>query len=118
MEVSFTEADLGELKARGVDPNEAAAQIGLLQRPPASTRLDRPATPGDGIDRITPDRTDDLIGSYNRAAASGRCLKFVPASGAASRMFKELLACRTAPRPLTPAGIEAGVAAGDRKSVV
>jgi hypothetical protein len=38
---------------------------------------------------------DQLLRTHDVAANEGRCMKLVPASGAASRMFKELLAFRS-----------------------
>jgi hypothetical protein len=46
---------------------------------------------GDGIEAIDPARHEELVESFRRASAAGRFSKFVPASGAASRMFKSLL---------------------------
>ena len=40
---------------------------------------------------IDPHETQALIKTYEKEAQKGRCLKFVPGSGAASRMFKALL---------------------------
>ena len=40
---------------------------------------------------IDPHKTQELIKIYEMEAQKGRCLKFVPGSGAASRMFKALL---------------------------
>ena len=47
-----------------------------------------PATLGDGILKINPEEKQDLINTYKHADVN--VLKFVPASGAASRMFRLL----------------------------
>ncbi len=52
--------------------------------------LDRPATVGDGITQLTTEQIDQLVANYNRSSAGKKLVKFVPASGAATRMFKEL----------------------------
>jgi hypothetical protein len=51
----------------------------------------RPCTPGDGIRMIFESDHDRLLGFHEEAARQGRISKLVPASGAASRMFKALL---------------------------
>ena len=91
---SFTTADLEALRERGIAPEEASRQLALLREPPPPRRLDRPATVGDGIVRIPEERHAELIAVAEIAARQGRCVKFVPASGAASRMFATLLAAR------------------------
>jgi hypothetical protein len=87
----FSEEDLERLHRQGVPPEEARRQVELLASPPAHVRLERPCTVGDGIVRLTANERDELHSLHGEAAAAARFLKFVPASGAASRMFKELL---------------------------
>ena len=50
-----------------------------------------PATPGHGIEVMSPERQAEAEAYADTAPAQGRC-KFVPASGAASRMFKDIFA--------------------------
>lgn len=54
--------------------------------------LDRPAVINDGILSFSESETDSLITSYDKEQKDFRILKFVPASGAATRMFKDLFA--------------------------
>ena len=56
------------------------------------TRVIRPCTPGDGIMLIPAEERSRLIDTFRQAVDEGRVTKFVPASGAATRMFKSLLA--------------------------
>jgi hypothetical protein len=49
--------------------------------------LNRPATAGDGIVVIPAAEQAELVALHDAAAGRGRFMKFVPASGAASRMF-------------------------------
>lgn len=88
----FQEHDLQQLAAHGISVTEARRQLACFRDGFAAVRLDRPATVGDGIevpDRETTARAD---GTWATAAAAGHLAKFVPASGAASRMFQFLLA--------------------------
>ena len=87
---TFTPAQRAQLDERGIAEDEAARQLGLLAAPPSYAALVRPCTLGDGIERIEPDRQEALILMHEQATREGRCAKFVPASGAASRMFQGL----------------------------
>jgi hypothetical protein len=66
----------------------------LFQRPPRFATLIRPCTIDDGVTRLDDDTVAELHVAQADAAAAGRFLKFVPASGAASRMFRDLHAFR------------------------
>ena len=86
----FTAADLAAMARLGIDPAEAARHVALLTHPPAAARLERPCTRGDGVERIAEERHRDLLSLFEEAEKAGRLSKFVPASGAASRMFQSL----------------------------
>lgn len=87
----FSASDRQQLHARGITEETALTQIALFQRGIPYTTLHRPCTVGDGIVVLQPDELTRLATIHAAAARSGRMLKFVPASGAASRMFKLLL---------------------------
>jgi hypothetical protein len=96
----FSATDLQQLAARGISEAEAARQLELLRHAPPPTRLDRPCAIGDGIVQIKPGDHSRLLDAARRAADDGRLTKFVPASGAATRMFKDLIAARDAAAPV------------------
>ena len=88
----FSAEDLAQLGAAGIPPEEALRQHQILRAPPNPLRLERPCLVGDGIRRLDK-------GEEARYEARGadllrrlRVAKFVPASGAATRMFKDLSA--------------------------
>jgi hypothetical protein len=87
------ESDRRRAAAHGVDEGELERQVRLLRGPSRSVRLLRPCTPGDGLTTLTPEEHGSLLEEHDHAAAAGRCRKFVPASGAATRMFADLTAC-------------------------
>lgn len=102
--MNFSTEDLQQLQQSGIEPERAVRQIGLLRSGQTHVRLERACTPGDGILQLHNDAMPRLETSFESAAASGRLLRFVPASGAASRMFQPLYAppdvlnaCRSAP---------------------
>jgi len=90
----FTESDLRHLSERGMRLEDVLAHLGIFRAPPPRIRLDRPATVGDGIDALGPDEEEARIALHEAAARKGRISKFIPASGAATRMFRDLLAAR------------------------
>jgi hypothetical protein len=87
----FNDQDRRQLEERGVTLDEARRQLELLTGSPRHSLLVRPATPGDGVVGIRPEEVPELQALHAEAARAGRCLKFTPASGAATRMFRELL---------------------------
>lgn len=88
----WTTADLAQLGERGVTPEEADRQLDLIAHPPSPLAIDRPCTVGDGIVRIGTEDGGDLLQLHADVADRGRIRTFVPASGAATRMFKDLIA--------------------------
>jgi len=83
---------LQQIMDSGVAEDSIAEQMQRFKAGFAFTRLARPCTPGDGIKRIPVEDRPRLISVFHRAMGVGRVTKFVPASGAATRMFKSLLA--------------------------
>ncbi len=88
---SWTAEDLKQMKSLGVSPGEAARQLGFFRDPPPPAALNRPARVGDGILRLSPSSQKAALPFYEKARRRGRFTKFVPASGAASRMFHLLM---------------------------
>ena len=85
----FSEEDLSAISAKGIEVEEVLRQIEAFRQGSKPLRLIRPACTGDGIIEIPPDEREGLVSLHDRAAEKGRMLKFVPASGVASRMFKD-----------------------------
>jgi hypothetical protein len=109
---AFTDAERGQLAERGIDPAEAGRQLALMADPPGYARLERPCTRGDGIERLDERRLPALLEAHAACARAGRVSSFVPASGAATRMFKELLAALSGDAALLPGEVRAESAAG------
>ncbi len=93
----FTDRDLRQMAAMGLAREEAARQVELFRNPPPHTRVLRPCRLGDGIRSLPPAEHALLLARFDAAAREGRIGKLVPASGAATRMFKDLLAFLAAP---------------------
>jgi len=85
----LNDQDRKQLKAAGISPKQAKAQLDFFKIGAKPLMLRRPCTAGDGIVTITEAALATLAGRHDETADAGRCMKFVPASGAASRMFSD-----------------------------
>lgn len=86
----LTEKDLNQIKDRNVTEEQVERQVAQLKRGTAYVKLVRPATIGDGILRMSPDQVNAMCQAFDEDKEYYQFTKFVPASGAASRMFKDL----------------------------
>ncbi|GAB4334305.1 MAG: DUF4301 family protein [Calditrichia bacterium] len=84
--------DLQQIESHGLSLSDIEAQLEIFRKGLPPVELVRPATPGDGIHKINPEDFTLLLEEHQAAAKSGRFMKFVPASGSATRMFKKPLA--------------------------
>lgn len=84
----FTDDDIRQIEDHGLSLEEVNRQLDIFKKPFPYLDLLRPCLTGDGIKVIDTERMRALIETYEREAPKRSCLKFVPASGAASRMFK------------------------------
>jgi hypothetical protein len=87
----FNDQDRMQLIQHGLTEEEATRQIDLLTRPPRYLSLLLPCTAGDGIRVFSQEEARSLLETYALESPKRRCLKFIPASGAATRMFRTLL---------------------------
>ena len=88
--------DMIQIAEHGLTADEVRRQLRLLASPPPKLQLRRPCTVGDGVRRLSDAELDAVLPAYEAARRTGRLMKFVPASGAATRMFQSLLAVRDA----------------------
>jgi len=88
----LTEKDLLQLSERNVSENQVIQQVAQLKRGTQFVQLMRPATLGDGILRLEKGQADERVKTFEADREYYQFTKFVPASGAASRMFKDLFA--------------------------
>lgn len=86
----MTPKDIETLERRGISAENAQEQLRRLSEGFEQIKLTRPATPGDGILQFDEEEVNDLLEEFNDESPKLELLKFVPASGAATRMFKAL----------------------------
>ena len=86
----FSKDELNQLEARGTSLQNVYDQLERLQQGSAFVQLEAPATPDHGIKVLTDDQVHGYADAFAAQLGTRSVLKFVPASGAASRMFKHL----------------------------
>ena len=86
----FTEKDLQQIAAHGLTVEAVELQIENFRRGFPSLQVVSAASPADGIVVLTPEQAAEYAAKFEGRDASVTVAKFVPASGAATRMFKEL----------------------------
>jgi len=85
----FTLKDLANIRTLGFDPGDLQKQLAIYRQGASYLKLDRPCTVNDGIIALTSSQRKKIIELYEKKAGKYKLIKFVPASGAASRMFAD-----------------------------
>ncbi|WP_461064465.1 DUF4301 family protein [Spirosoma horti] len=88
--MQFTEQDQDQILLQGVSLDQIDQQIKHFVEGFPYLNVIKAATIGDGIIRIAEDQLATHIHRFDEAAHERDLVKFVPASGAATRMFKSL----------------------------
>lgn len=86
----LTEKDLQQLSTKGITTTDIEQQLENFKNGFPPVKLVKPATVDDGIHKLENNQVEELIQIFSQKGTSLNMLKFVPASGAASRMFKFL----------------------------
>ena len=88
---NFTAQDLEQLQARGISVEKAEAQLECFRNGFPELDIVAPASTKQGILAPKKAEQEEYIAAWQKYLEEGhKILKFVPASGAASRMFKNL----------------------------
>ena len=88
--IALNEKDKLLIQSMGISEQEVCNQIKLFRKGAPYLRLTRSCTIGDGIKQLDDADVQALTAEYPRLVANRNPMKFVPASGAATRMFKSL----------------------------
>ncbi len=81
--------DLRQIEDEGLTPDLIFSQLEKFRQGTTPVKLLRPCRSGDGIICLTEEMKQTLMAHYDATAQDLEILKFVPASGAATRMFKD-----------------------------
>ena len=89
----LSQEDLRQIAAKGITEAQVETQLEEFKQGFPFLRLEAAAAVGNGIAAPGDDDRQRYIDAWNAYKAGGkRIVKFVPASGAASRMFKDMFA--------------------------
>ena len=86
----FTDKDLAQLESHGTDLHAITLQLESFRQGFPFLNIDRAAVAGDGILRLNAQQQQVCRDRFREARSRLDIVKFVPASGAATRMFKDL----------------------------
>ncbi len=89
--MDITKSDIEMLQAKGISEEKLAEELQMLANGFPFLKIEVPATPGNGIFVLNEQLEEQSANLWNEYLdKGGKVLKMVPASGAASRMFKDL----------------------------
>lgn len=86
----FSDKDLKQIRSKGISIDEINNQISYFKKGFPFADIVMPATPGNGIMVLGEGEQNHFRDLFMEMAPDLRMIRFVPASGAASRMFKTL----------------------------
>ena len=90
----FSEKDFKQIREKGMTVEDIERQIDHFIKGSPFISLDRPATSSDGLVSFGEEEKTKFISFFEQGIERIKVVKFVPASGAASRMFKHLFEFR------------------------
>jgi hypothetical protein len=86
----FSDQDTSQITAQGISLHVIHQQISHFENGFPYLHILKAATIGDGVIRVSDQEAIELSADFDQKAPSLSLLKFIPASGAATRMFKSL----------------------------
>ncbi|WP_405293956.1 DUF4301 family protein [Algibacter sp. Ld11] len=86
----FSEQDILQIKNKGITEKQVEGQVSRIKNGMSYSNLIAAANIGSGIESYTPDKSREYIALFEARKNDLNIVKFVPASGAATRMFKFL----------------------------
>lgn len=86
--MNFSEKDISQFREKGISPQKVEQQIEIFKRGNIVVNVREAATVRNGILAISEENQEELVNFYESRKDNLDLLKFVPASGAATRMFK------------------------------
>lgn len=88
--MKFTGKDIKQIELQGISLSEIEEQIENFVNGFEFMHLQRPATIEDGIKTFSEKEIEEFVNFYRKEKEDKQVIKFVPASGAATRMMKDL----------------------------
>ncbi|TVZ26612.1 uncharacterized protein DUF4301 [Gillisia sp. Hel_I_86] len=88
--MKFSQKDIAQIQEKGLSVKEIEGQIAIFERGNKAVNILAAATLGNGITKVDSKQAEKFIGIYEDLKHNLKIINFIPASGAATRMFKEL----------------------------
>ncbi|WP_299105805.1 DUF4301 family protein [uncultured Winogradskyella sp.] len=88
--MKFSKKDIKQIESKGLSQEEVLKQIDLFKTGIPFTNISEAATIGSGIIALNDESINEFVELFESEKDNKSLLKFVPASGAATRMFKFL----------------------------
>ena len=88
--MSFTKKDIEQIKKKGLTVDQVEDQLETFKKGLPFIKIESAATIGNGILKLTDSEKENFINIFEDKRNNISFIKFVPASGAATRMFKFL----------------------------
>ena len=88
--MDYNQTDLTLLKKKGITESDIERQLSNFHKGFQCIQLKKAATVNDGILQIASEKEEELLTLYERYSPHLQMVKMVPASGSATRMFKDL----------------------------
>jgi hypothetical protein len=94
----WREDDLAQIANHSISPDKLENQLRLFETGTQYPDVTRPVTPEAGLRQLSEEEIRDYSALYIRKKADVDIVNFIPASGAATRMFKDFQAYRNNPQ--------------------
>jgi hypothetical protein len=88
--LELTKKDKEQIEQKGISQEKVKEQVEIFKRGTKPVNIQSAATVGKGIQQFSDTERKELADHYDKRKNSLKIIKFVPASGAATRMFKAL----------------------------
>jgi hypothetical protein len=88
----FSEKEWLQIQQQGIGIEAAMRQQKLVEHGKTNVEIIKPAMLGDGVFAVDKEQLQDSMAEYPTQIEGKKIVKFVPASGAATRMFQDLYA--------------------------
>jgi Domain of unknown function (DUF4301) len=97
--LNFSEKDINQIQQKGLSLEKVKSQIALFKKGIPFVKIQSAATKGEGIISLSEEESQKYVTLFDSKRDNYSIVKFVPASGAATRMFKTLFAFLKEYRP-------------------
>ncbi|MDR0602913.1 MAG: DUF4301 family protein [Bacteroidales bacterium] len=86
----FSNNDLIQILQHGITQKSADRQLNIVKQKKVNVTVIKPALEQDGVFVFNQQEINDIIADYTAQIAGEKIINFVPSSGAATRMFKDM----------------------------